>query len=131
MVGRGAVRHGAPLCREREVEQNWTSGTSVAAVAAVEVQGTLYHRAAGVSGTAVGKEPAGNRNAVGDVVTQGKGFLQGPKRSGVAGLKRDGLVAEETSGVVVARKLLGSRRVGVVWRLVKRAAWLSKVLAIC
>ena len=63
----------------------------------------------------VGKEPVGNRNAVGDVpvVTQGKGFLQGtgPKRSGVgvAGLKRDGLVARNPAGVVVGRKLLGSR----------------------
>ena len=30
----------------REVEQNWTSGTSVAAVPVLEVQGTLYHGAA-------------------------------------------------------------------------------------
>ena len=71
----------------------------MAAAAIVEVQGTLYHGAAGVSGTAVGKEPDGNRNAVGDVVTQGEGFLQGkgPKRSGVgvAGLKPDGLVARK------------------------------------
>ena len=32
-------------------------------MAAVEVQGTLYDGAAGVSGTAIGKEPAGNRNS--------------------------------------------------------------------
>ena len=45
----------------------------------------------------------GNRNAVGDVVTQGEGFLQGkgPKRSGVgvAGLKPGGLVARKPAGL--------------------------------
>ena len=57
---------------EREAEQSWASGTSVAAV---EVQGTLYDGAA-VSGTAVG--PVGNRNSAGDLVTQEEGFrLQG------------------------------------------------------
>ena len=45
---------------EREAEQSWTSG---AYVADVEAQGMLYDGAAGVSGTAAGKEPAGNRNS--------------------------------------------------------------------
>ena len=45
---------------EREAEQSWTSG---AYVADVEVQGMLYDGAAGVSGAAAGKEPAGNRNS--------------------------------------------------------------------
>ena len=85
---------------EREAEQSWASGTSVAAV---EVQGTLYDGAAGVSGTAVGKEPVGNRNSAGDVVTQEEGFrLQGkaPKRSGLgaAGLKRDGMAGGNQRG---------------------------------
>ena len=69
---------------EREPEQSWTSGTSVAAV---EVQGMLYDGAAGVTGTAIGKESAGNRNSA-DVVTQEEEFrLQGkvPKRSGLGG----------------------------------------------
>ena len=84
-------------------------------MAAVEVGGTLYDGAAGVSGTAVGKEPGGNRNSTGDVVAQGEGFrLQGksPRRcvSGAAGLHRDGLVAEESSGVIVRRRLLGRKR---------------------
>ena len=85
---------------EREAEQSWTSG---AYVADVEVQGMLYDGAAGVSGTAAGKEPAGNRNSAGDVVAQGEGFRpqgKSPRRSGLgaAGLKRDGLVAEESAG---------------------------------
>ena len=53
---------------EMEAEQSWASGTLVVAV---EVQGTLYDGAAGVTGTAVGKEPAGNRNSAGDVVARG------------------------------------------------------------
>ena len=40
----------------------------------------------------------------------------------------------KSSRVVVGRRLLGRERqsgqVGVVWRLVKSAAWLSKVLAV-
>ena len=82
----------------------------MAAVAAVEVQGTLYHGAAGVPGTAVGKELVGNRNAVGDVPNV---LVWGDW----AEIRWVG--GEETSGVVVGRRLLGSRRVGVVWRLVK------------
>ena len=85
---------------EREAGQSWASGTSVAAV---EVRGTLYDGAAGVSGTAVGKEPVGNRNSAGGVVTQEEEFrLQGkaPKRSGLgaAGLKRDGMAGENQRG---------------------------------
>ena len=85
---------------EREAGQSWASGTSVAAA---EVQGTLYDGAAGVTGTAVGKEPAGNRNAVGDVVTQEEEFRpqgKAPKRSGLgaAGLKRDGMAGENQRG---------------------------------
>ena len=87
---------------EREAEQSWASGTSVVAV---EVQGTLYDGAAGVSGTAVGKEPVGNRNPAGegDVATQEAGFRllgKAPKRSGLGatGLKRDGMAGENQWG---------------------------------
>jgi hypothetical protein len=73
-------------------EQCWTSG---ACGAAVELEETLC---GGVSGTALGKEPGGDTNAVGEVATQGEGFRRGkgPRCSGLeaAGLKRDGLVAE-------------------------------------
>ena len=68
---------------EREAEQSWTSGTSVADV---EMQGTLYAGVAGVSGTAVGKEPAGNRNSAGDVAAQGEGFQPQGKRPRRPGL---------------------------------------------
>jgi hypothetical protein len=71
------------------VEKSWTSG---ACVAAGEVERTLCE---GVSGTALGKEPGGDTNAVGEVVTQGEGFRRGKDlRHSAAGLKRDGLVAE-------------------------------------
>ena len=84
-------------------------------MAAGEVERTLYD---GVSAVAVGKGPE-DRNGVGDEGTQGKS----PKRSGfwAAGLKRDGLVAEEAGWIVVGRRLLGrwSRREATVWRLVK------------
>ena len=68
-------------------EESYFLGASVPA-GEVEVERTLYD---GVSGAAVGRGPDG-RNAVGDEVTQGKG----PRRLQVAGLKRDGLVAERT-----------------------------------
>ena len=81
---------------ERKAEQSWISGTSVAAV---EVQGTLYDGAAGVSGTASGKEPAGNRNSARTWWRRERdsGRRVKPKCSGlgVAGLKRDELVAGE------------------------------------
>ena len=70
---------------EREAEQSWTSG---AYVADVEVQGMLYDGAAEVSGTAIGKEPTGNRNSAGDVVTQEEEFRpqgKAPKHSGLGG----------------------------------------------
>ena len=96
--GGGMVLRSAEV--EREAEQSWASGTSVVAV---EVQGTLYDGAAGVSGTAVGKELVGNRNSAGDVVTQEEEFrLQGKalRRSGLgaAGLKRDGMAGENQRG---------------------------------
>ena len=68
-VGRGMVPSGAGV--EREAEQSWTSGPYVAAV---EVQGRLYDWAAGVSGTAIGKDPTGNRNSAGGRGGAGRGI---------------------------------------------------------
>ena len=65
----------------------------------MEVQGTLYDGAAGVTGTAIGKEPAGNRNSARTWWRRERdsGRRVRPKCSGlgVAGLKRDELVAGE------------------------------------
>ena len=69
MAGRLAVRDGVGV-KMAEQSPSWTSDASVAAV---EVEGMLYD-GAGVSSTAVAKEPGGNRNAVGDA---GRGTAAG------------------------------------------------------
>jgi hypothetical protein len=52
-------------------EQYWTSS---ACGAAGELERALCD---GVSGTALGKEPGGDTNAMGEMVTQGEGFRRG------------------------------------------------------